>query len=421
VGYADAFNEDHVGPLTEVIDDLARELNVVIVVPTGNAGVHFDGRMPSGFHILDDKPKHFFDEGHRLSEPGPAALALTVGAVALSEAPAELPGRIGWRVTSSAGEISSFSRSGPGLGTSAKRLNKPDMVHYGGNVVIDDLGQARLSDPGAGIVTTSYRGGSGRIFASVNGTSYAVPAVARIAADVLDAYPDASANLVRALVASSARPPEPALAHTEAHKRGMLYGLGLPSRKRAISSTRRRVTLTYDGSLPNDTVQIHPLALPEIFRRGSGGERTISVALAFDPPVRRQRREYVAASMKVDVFRDIDSEDLREMLARQLRDDSRELITDRRRLDLGPGSNSFSNSTLQVRHWKARNSFVNDDEVFYVAVTHKAQTWARNNPNYESQSYALTVTLEDRALTQANLYQLLTQQVELPATVRVQA
>src|SRR2546430_17612433 len=46
-----------------------------------------------------------------------------------------------------------------------------------------------------------------RSFRAACGTSFAVPAVARCAADVLAAYPDSSANLVRALVAASAREP----------------------------------------------------------------------------------------------------------------------------------------------------------------------------------------------------------------------
>ncbi len=125
--------------------------------------------------------------------------------------------------------------------------------------------------------------------------------------------------------------------------------------------------------------------------------------------------------MKVDIYRDIDPDELAEILIRQDPDDSSDMVTDRRRLTLDPGSNSFTNSTLQLRRWRARNSFVNDDETFYVVVTHKAQTWARNEPSYEDQSYALAVTLEDQSLVEADLHQLLTQQVRLPARLRVRA
>lgn len=421
VGYAEPFDEVHVGPLTEIIDDLVRELDIVVVVPTGNAAIGRDARTLSGHHIHDDKPRFFLTAEHRLSEPGPAALAVSVGSLALSGAAAEMPRRVGWIAAAEANEASPFSRSGPGIGTASKRRNKPDVVHYGGNVVINDSGNAVENDPGASLVSTSFRHGDGRLFAAVNGTSFAVPAVARLAADIAEEYPESSANLIRALLVTGASPPAPSLRLTDAAERGRVYGLGLPARDIATTSSSTRVTMTYDGAMPIDTVQIHPLPVPELFRRGSGGERTITVALAFDPPVRRQRREYLAASMKVDIYRDMDPDQLAEMLVKQDPDDPNELISDRRRLTLLPGSNSFTNSTLQLRQWTARNSFINDDEVFYLVVTHRAQTWARNNPGYAEQKYALAVTLEDQHLVQADLHDLLTQRVSLPARVRVRA
>jgi hypothetical protein len=161
--------------------------------------------------------------------------------------------------------------------------------------------------------------------------------------------------------------------------------------------------------------------VPELFRRGSGGQRIITVAAAFDPPVRRQRREYLAASLKIDIYRDIDPDELAEILKKQNPDDPNDRVQGRRRLNLLPGSNSFSNSTVHVRQWTATNSFVNDDETFHLVLTHSAQTWARDDDAYTSQTYAVAVCLEDQSLVQASLYQLLTQQVRVPARVRVRA
>lgn len=421
LGYAEPFDDLHVGPLTEVIDDLVRELDIVVVVPTGNTGTSMDGRTDSGHHVLDDKPEYFFSPEHRLSEPGPAALAITVGSLALSGAAAEMPNRFGWQAVSAEDELSCFSRTGPGLGTAKKRVNKPDVSHYGGNLVINDSGYVVRNDPGTGMVTPSFRQGDGRLFASVTGTSFAAPAVARVAADIAHAYPDSSANLIRALLVAGAAPTAPANTIGDLHRRTGMYGNGRPSSRRSIDSEARRTTMTYDGAMPIDTVQIHPLPVPEIFRRGSGGERTITVALAYDPPVRRQRREYLASSMKVNIYRDIDPDELAEMLIKQDPDDSQDLIADRRRLKMTPGSNSFTNSTLQLQRWTASRSFTDDDETFFVVVTHKAQTWARSRSDYETQSYALTVTLEDQHLVQADLHQLLTQQVRVPARARIRA
>jgi len=421
IGYSEPFNDLHLGPLTETIDDLIRELGIVVVLPTGNAPADLSARTPSGHHVIDDKPEFFFAPEHRLSEPGPAALAVTVGALALSGAPAELPGRSGWQAAADADEAAPFSRTGPGLGTNARRANKPDVTHYGGNLVVSDTGNIVQNDLGASLISTSTRGSGGQIFATVNGTSYAAPAVARVAADIAYAYPDASGNLVRALLAAGSTQTSPAARLSDLHRRNRVYGLGLPDVDRATSSDARRVTMTYDGAMPVDTVQIHPTPIPEAFRQGSRRDRVISVALAFDPPVRRQRREYLAGTMKFNVYRDIDPDELAEILQRQDPDDPNDLINDRRRLNLQPGVNTFTHSTLQLRAWVGRNSFMNDNETFLIAVTHKAQTWARDDATYEQQGYALAATLEDRELATADLHQLLRQQLRLPTRVRLRA
>lgn len=421
IGYSEPFDDLHVGPLTETIDDLIRELGIVVVLPTGNAPADLSARTPSGHHVIDDKPEFFFAPEHRLSEPGPAALAVTVGALALSGAPAELPGRIGWQAAADADEAAPFSRTGPGLGTNTRRANKPDVSHYGGNLVVNDTGNIVQNDLGASLISTSTRGSGGQIFATVNGTSYAAPAVARVAADIAYAYPDASGNLVRALLAAGSAQTPPAASLSELHRRNRVYGLGLPDVDRATSSDGRRVTMTYDGAMPVDTVQIHPMPVPEAFRQGSRRDRLISVALAFDPPVRRQRREYLAGTMKFNLYRDIDPDELAEILQQQDPDDPNDLVKDRRILKLQPGVSTFTHSTLQLRAWVGRNSFVNDDETFLIAVTHKAQTWARGDAAYEQQSYALAATLEDRELATADLHEILRQQLRLPTRVRLRA
>jgi hypothetical protein len=109
IGYSEPFNDLHLGPLTETIDDLIRELGIVVVLPTGNAPADLSARTPSGHHVIDDKPEFFFAPEHRLSEPGPAALAVTVGALALSGAPRTAD------AAEAAMQAAPFSRTGPGL------------------------------------------------------------------------------------------------------------------------------------------------------------------------------------------------------------------------------------------------------------------------------------------------------------------
>jgi len=302
VGYDEPYSDVHLGPLTEAIDDLVRELDIVVVVPTGNSGVQgLTAQTASGHHVAYDYPAYLDTAEHRLSEPAPAALAVTVGAIALSEGVAEIGDRLGWQAVAATDQISPFSRTGPGIGTGAERQNKPDLVHYGGNTVLNDIGMVVSRDLGAGVVSTALNPDNNRLFSVCNGTSFAVPPVARVAADIAHAYPDASANLIRALLALSGRRPAPADDVAVEHHRAARYGLGRPDTDRAIDSGQRRAIMTYDGRMDVDDVQIHPVPIPEVFRRGSGGERSLTISLAFDPPVRRQRREYLAARMQVDL------------------------------------------------------------------------------------------------------------------------
>ncbi len=189
VGYAEPYSDAHLGPLTEVLDELVRELNIVVVVPTGNSAPHqLNATTASGHHVAEDYPSYLDAPEHRLAEPAPAALAVTVGSLALSGAAAELPHRLGWQAVADVDQVSPFSRTGPGTGTSRKRHNKPEVVHYGGNIVVNDLSQVVPNDLGASMISTALDVTAGKLFAACNGTSYAAPAVARVAADIAHTY-----------------------------------------------------------------------------------------------------------------------------------------------------------------------------------------------------------------------------------------
>jgi hypothetical protein len=71
-GLREAFDAIHVSEVTEVIDELARDLDIVVVVPTGNAPVHARSETGSGHHAQRDYPAYLTEPEHRLAEPGPA-------------------------------------------------------------------------------------------------------------------------------------------------------------------------------------------------------------------------------------------------------------------------------------------------------------------------------------------------------------
>lgn len=325
-----AYSGPHVSVWTERLDDLARELDAVIVVAAGNQR---PDDLPPQTDLLTAYPSYLLADGARVAEPAIAANTITVGSIAHADAPQTLDGtsRPGDRAIAKPAQPSPFTRTGPG----AADAIKPDLVERGGNWVLDDID--RLRDPDHGVSVISLVRRDQRLFGVANGTSFAAPRVARLAAAVLHRYPYASANLVRALLGVAAVPIESPDA-LDAKDLRRIAGHGYPKAARALDSQGPRVAMTFEGTIAADTAVIHPVTIPEEFARG-GSSRSIAVALAFDPEVRRTRREYLAGRMSFDLVRNMSIDDIKATWVKQPDDKALrlDLPGDRRRPKLEPG------------------------------------------------------------------------------------
>lgn len=408
----DSYSGPHVSLFTERIDELIHEHGVIVVLSAGNHGVEqLSATMDSGDHAQAGYPTYALHEKARVAEPAPAALAVTVGSLARSDAPQTPTGttRVGDQAIAGRDQLSPFSRTGPG----AFRGVKPDMVDFGGNWVVNDTGLLETENVGVGVISLGINE-SGRLFTVSSGTSFAAPRVARVAADIWTSYPDASANLVRALLAVSARVPAAvATQFSDDAARLRAVGYGRPIRDLALQSGGNRVVMYFDGEMQTDTVAIHPVPIPPSFTRGRATRR-IAVSLAFDPPVRRQRREYLAGEMSFDLLRNVTPQAVRQRYGRQA-EDRIDLFTDRRRLGLAPGSTRTANSTLQLRHFIPRELNPDDGDVYYLAVKHRPAAWA--SPG--TQRYAVAVELVEEQRQDIDLYAEVQQRVQVPARVRI--
>ena len=96
---------------------------------------------------------------------------------------------------------SPITRCGPSINGAIK----PDFVEYAGNVAIDRLGNPQTR--GLGVLSLNSGFADGRPFCEDVGTSHAAPLVAHKAAQLLAELPDASPNLLRALLGAHARWP----------------------------------------------------------------------------------------------------------------------------------------------------------------------------------------------------------------------
>lgn len=423
VAEREAYEGPHVAVWTEVLDRLTRELGILIVVAAGNVPVSLaSGELFDGLHALHDYPAYLLDPRSRLAEPAIAANVLTVGSSARSAGAATPSGesQVDSHAVADVNQLSPFSRTGPGVLSSAV---KPDLVDYGGNYVWSALSQLEPENPGVSAVSLHFDG-SGRLFRCASGTSFAAPRVAHIAAALWARYENASANLIRALVGLAATPSSALLDQFEDLEGLRATGYGRPTLGLAVDSTSNRVVMTFDGEVSVDSVVIHPIPIPEEFATGSA-DREISVALAFDPPVRRTRREYLAGTMRVDLYRNTALSEIEAIHRRQDPDERVAMIDDRRRVTarLRPSSDRVLGSTLQVRRWRApaANSLsVDDGDTYYLVVTHSSAPWGGNlKEEYLTQGYAVAVELVDRDRTEVDLYNLVQQRVRMPARVRV--
>ncbi len=182
--------------------------------------------------------------------------------------------------------------------------------------------------------------------------------------------------------------------------------------------------LLHDGEMAVDTAVIHSIPVPPLFSTGKA-DRTITIAVACDPPVRRQRREYTAGHIALDFYRGMTIDEVEEVVRKQSGEDKADLPSDRRRIakKLKPGAQACGASTLQVRRWRApaSNSLLPDDtDTYYLVVKHFSEAWAANlNEPYTTQRYALAVQLEDQTHINIDLYAALESQIRAQAQARI--
>lgn len=133
------------------------------------------------------------------------------------------------------------------------------------------------------IPTTGPEFARGKLFTYTDGTSIAAPKVAHFAARLLASMPDASANLVRALLVNSASFPEGAQAYPP-EQAMRLCGFGVPNLDRGLFCTDKRATLYFAGDIAIDAVLLFEIPVPRELSDSKGRKR-ITVTVAYDPPV----------------------------------------------------------------------------------------------------------------------------------------
>ena len=187
--------------VARTIDRLSREHDIVFVVSTGNV----ETWQVSDFYGEGKAyPAYLAEEETRIMDPGHAALALSVGALArTTKAVGDVGGA---QAIAEQNQPAPFTRCGPGI----NREIKPELVEHSGNYLIDPGGGRVRANEGTSIAVASRRLSPALVYDA--GTSLAAPRAAHKLALVLRdlgalGVPDVSAPLLRAFLVNSARVP----------------------------------------------------------------------------------------------------------------------------------------------------------------------------------------------------------------------
>jgi hypothetical protein len=255
------------------LDALTREFGVLFIVAAGNMDVvrHFHDQPPTKGY-----PNFLLESECRVLAPSEALNVLTVGGLTPDRDPYPHESHEPIAPTRAP---SPFTCAG-GL----KNVVKPELVEVAGNLAYDrTIGHWVENDSGLRVPTTSHRFPEGQLLGFVHGTSFAAPRVAHLAARVIDRYGEATPNFLRALLVQSARPPDGVVgwSRTDILR---LCGFGVPDLDRALYCRPQRVTLYYEGEIEIDAVELFEIPVPAEFARAKG-RKSISVTLAYDPPV----------------------------------------------------------------------------------------------------------------------------------------
>jgi hypothetical protein len=384
--------------LAALVDELAydlRDRDVLFVISAGNynAGTITEETVTGYPGYLLRAPEA------TVIDPATAALAVTVGSLATGGPPSRFPNDVRSGVAARRGYPSPFTRLGPGV----NGMVKPEVVHWGGDLLFDPRSGSG-HDPGLGIPTTCHEFAppDGRLFHAESGTSFAAPAVSNIAARLFAQFPGASANLVRALLAASARVPRDRPGHLRSADDTSgdvlrLYGYGQPDFDRAAFSEQSEVLLVAEDDVAVDSFHLYELpSIPREFRE-AGGPGWLSVCLAFDPPTRHTRGDsYLGVAMELNMLRNTALGQACALFRKGQSDDDLEAklgdLPDRQRVRLRPGKRELSRGALQKGTYVSRRPGQWDCDLgsLLLAVVCRRKLAPAD---VDKQRYAVVVTL----------------------------
>ncbi len=426
----------------EMLDQLARELDIVIIISAGNVIEPGLEEFSSREELMKQSRDQLFMPGHRLIDPATSALGITVGSITRFDEPSVVPNRI---TSISAGKkdyLSVFTRIGKGVNGAIK----PDVVDYGGNFAVSQFMRSRniWVKNNMGLLEPTLNNTNDRIFKGYCGTSFSAPHATHIVARIERAlekqlHEKASANLIRAIFINSARYSEDMVECSEKSEDPLYTGKSNPKQERKLRlygfgraddsllySDYNRVTLFTEDKLSLRSFHLYKIPVPKEFLQIKAN-KVISISLAYNPITRLSRKDYLTNNLWFEVFRRIDEEALvlykaKKESGEDEEDDLDKLPDGNKVKDFKPGYTEINKGTLQQRIWQksagggADLLWDENEPYIYVLVTGKEKF--KYAEQEIPQDYALAITFSYESEEDIQLYTKLKNQVRVKTRQR---
>lgn len=411
----------------EMLDHLARELDVIVVISAGNVSEPVLNDFTSRDELMEHCRDQLFMSGHRLIDPATAALGITVGSITRFDEPALNPRGIASISAGKKDYLSVFTRIGKGV----NRAVKPDVVDYGGNFAVNQAvrGRNRWHKKDMALLEPTLNNTNEKIFKGYCGTSFSAPHATHLVARIERALEKQlgmkpSANLIRAIFVNSARYNDSMTewgekstdalysgnTNPKQERKMRLYGFGRAN-ENILYSDYNRVTLFTEDRLSLRSFHLYKIPVPKEFLQVKA-EKSIAISLAYNPITRMSRKEYLTNNLWFEVFRKIDEDTLLQYKAKKDsgkdEEDDLESLPNANKADFSPGYTEINKGTLQQRIWhksaRGGSDLLWDDNEPYIYILVTGKEKFKYVEQEVPQEYALVITFSYDGQEDIELY-----------------
>lgn len=441
--------------LAQRIDEMCREFDIFVCISAGNFKGYPYCEEIEYEKTIREYPNYLLQNNAQIINPATSALALTVGSLT-SEPRLTLSEERGVNVipVSTLNQPSPFTRIGFGVNDSIK---PEVCEYGGGCVLnIYGATLQKITTPfGAGVIgcNSKFRE-KNKLFTSGAGTSFATPRIANLAAEILDKYKNSSANFIRALIVNSCNSVEETISLIDEVKKKMVYslyshlesigvltacpeinehyeqgkfnenirremlannlipaqvkefiekipdrysymkfaGYGKPDLSRALYSSEKKVTMFAEDEIEIDHFKVFEIYVPEELAVLKGKKR-ISITLAFSPPTRHTRKDYIGYDMDFKLIRGMELRDIIDVFRKKEKGEDITIKLESCNCKLSHGTNILKNSTVKnsTFEFSSKKFCENYGEVLHLVIFNESK-WV--DDTYGKEPYSVVVTIE---------------------------